>query len=171
MPLVIMRHGQAEPAAPSDAQRELTDKGRHDVVDVAKRLLPILDGQLSPEVSPSIFHSPFVRTTQTAELLYKTLVGDERFTSLVSPVAQGDLLGSNSVEGVVSWAETRSDPTVILVSHQPLVSALVAWLVEGARPSEAHRYPEFSMSPASAAVLGGDILERGQMNLEHIFHC
>lgn len=171
MPLVIMRHGQAESAAPSDALRNLTDKGRRDVVDVTRRLSAVLGKSLNTDEVPAIFHSPYIRTTQTAELLHQTLVNDERFISLPFPVPQDELLGSNSVEGISNWASANSNSTLIMVSHQPLVSALVAWLVEGARPTETYRYPEFSMSPASVAILDGDILERGQMNFVQMLHC
>lgn len=174
MQLVIMRHGQAESYAPSDAVRELTAKGRRDVVAIANRLPTVLsdfDSHNNKNVDKwQIFHSPYVRTTETANLFHRTLI--EKASDGFQPiVADDNLLGGNAVEAVASWAESLNSQRLILISHQPLVSALVAWLIEGAKGSEVYRYPEYSMAPASVAVLEGEMIGGAQMGLAHMLHC
>ena len=65
MRLWVLRHGQAEAQAASDAQRNLTEHGREEVLGMSRRLQ-----QQVPEV---ILASPYVRAQQTAELVRRQL--------------------------------------------------------------------------------------------------
>lgn len=112
--LVIMRHGSAAMNAPSDALRPLTEAGEVEAHN-ASRAFPF---------EPSlIFHSPLLRAEQTARILssyypHATLI-------------QADWLVPEAVPyKVIDQLETLSDD-VALVSHQPLVSALAALLLQG----------------------------------------
>lgn len=179
MKLVVMRHGKAEPLAESDASRELTDKGRKHVVEISNRIVSALENSGSLGAPVLLFHSPYVRTTQTAQLLHGVLVEKGIAVERKGPVPDDHLLGSNTAESVAIWLDGihnaegddgLKDQTMIIVSHQPLVSALVGWLVEGVTGSALHRYPEFSMATSSTAVLRGEVIDRGQMALETMIH-
>ncbi len=121
--LYIMRHGQAEMAAPSDAQRSLSEAGRAEVRRIAESLKGIpFDG---------ILCSPYVRARQTADIVAEVIQGPERtvsdcFTPDDSPVTALENLPE---EGC--W---------LLVAHMPLVASLAGLLVEG----KAHAGPGFS---------------------------
>ena len=65
MKLWVLRHGEAEPRANSDAERRLTAHGREQVLHSAARLL----GQ----PLQAIIASPYVRAQQTAALVHDTL--------------------------------------------------------------------------------------------------
>ncbi len=70
MKLWVLRHGEAELRANSDAERRLTAHGREQVVRSAAHLL----GQ----PLQAIIASPYVRAQQTAALVHETLGFAER---------------------------------------------------------------------------------------------
>ncbi len=65
MRLWVLRHGEAEPRAKTDAERRLTAHGREQVLHSAAYLIgqPLL----------AIVASPYVRAQQTAALVHDTL--------------------------------------------------------------------------------------------------
>ena len=65
MKLWVLRHGQAESHAPTDAQRNLTAHGREEVLGSAAHLI----GQSIA----AILASPYVRAQQTAQLVREAL--------------------------------------------------------------------------------------------------
>lgn len=145
MKLWVLRHGEAEPRANSDPERRLTTHGREQVLRSAARLLG--------EPLQAIIASPYVRAQQTAALVQGAL-------GFVEPVR------------TVSWLTPDSDPQqviaeldrlglehVLLVSHQPLVGALVGLLEQG------HYQAPAAMSTATLAELEGDWPLAGLMNL------
>lgn len=149
MKLWILRHGEAEPQAVTDAQRELTACGRAQVVRSAK--------QLVGQPLDAILVSPYVRAQQTAELVRETL-GFEP-----------DLL-------TVDWLTPESNPqsalalipemgNVLLVSHQPFVGALIGLLQHGH-----YREPQ-PMQTASLAELEGEWPLAGGMTLLGVRDC
>ncbi len=170
MKLVIMRHGQAEAAASSDAERRLTAVGRADVENIAGKLWRDLCGAGLAQPA-KVFHSPYTRTTETAQILYDRLspIGMSKLVS--GPESTTCLLGSNTVQVVCEWVQETGTESLLLVSHQPLVSELLCWLVEGVDRSASHRFPQFAMAPASAAILECEIADRGQCQLQSIYHA
>lgn len=156
--LVVMRHGHAEARAASDAQRPLTDEGRRAARAVAKQLRTFFAG-CGPV---AIHHSPFLRTTQTAELLCDAL----DCLPLPQLYAADELLGANTPQAVLHWIDTGSIQNAVLLSHQPLVSRLVAWLVDA--DSSAVAGQEYPMSPASCACLEFEHAAEGMFKLRHI---
>jgi phosphohistidine phosphatase len=65
MKLWVLRHGEAHHQAPTDAERELTEAGRAEVLRSAAHLQGLaLD---------AIYASPYVRAQQTAELVRDAL--------------------------------------------------------------------------------------------------
>ncbi|WP_271411877.1 phosphohistidine phosphatase SixA [Pseudomonas sp. Q1-7] len=150
MRLWLLRHGEAEPRAHTDAQRELTRHGRKDVLHSA--------AQLAGRPLGAILASPYVRAQQTAELVR-------------------DALGFSAPVGTAPWATPDSDPRealnflaerneqdLLLVTHNPFVSELAGLLLHG------HRQDPLPMGTASLAELEGDLLIPGLMSLRSLHH-
>ena len=148
MKLWVLRHGEAEPHARRDAERELTAHGREQVLHSAARLI----GQ----PLDSILVSPYVRARQTAELVRKTL-------------------GFTSGLVTVPWLTPDSEPkfaisklpdtgNVLLVSHQPYVGELISLLLHGNL-----RQPQ-PMQTASLVELEGEWPLAGSMTLLSVHH-
>ncbi|MFL1502266.1 phosphohistidine phosphatase SixA [Pseudomonas sp. O64] len=143
MKLWVLRHGEAEGHARTDAERNLTEHGRGEVLRSAAQLigLPI----------SAIFASPYVRAQQTAHLVRDVLgfEPDIRTVAWLTP-------DSNPVQ-VLEKLDT--DDNVLLVSHQPLVGSLISFLQHG------HLRQPQPMYTASLAELEGDFPLAGLMSL------
>jgi len=111
--LVILRHGEAEPLIQSDELRNLTERGGMVVSQQAKKLQAM---DFQPE---HIVHSPFARTTQTAQICHKQFFNaDIRSDSALLQSAEPSLVP-------LVWHGSES---VLLVSHMPLVGRLIQYL-------------------------------------------
>lgn len=148
MKIWILRHGEAQPHARRDAERELTVKGGEQVLHSAARLL---DQPLD-----SILASPYVRAQQTAELVRNALGFAPQLIS-------------------VPWLTPDSDPrqalsqlpdsgNVLLVTHQPFVGDLISLLMHG------HMRQPQPMHTASLAELEGEWPLAGSMTLCNLWH-
>ena len=150
MRLWLLRHGEAQAQARSDAERALTPRGREEVALAAL--------QLQGRPLGAILASPYVRAQQTAAIVREAL-------------------GCSSGIHTVPWLTPDSDPRVVLarlddfpadelllVSHQPLVGSLVGLLIHG------HRQQPLAMHTASLAELDGDVLAAGVMELLALVH-
>jgi phosphohistidine phosphatase len=113
---LLVRHAEAEPSAPSDAERRLTAEGRARFEAHARALAPSL--RLSRIVT-----SPYARARETAELLAAATGGT---------VEEDPALASGRTSGVelLAAARRRGDG-VALVGHNPEVAEAVT-LVAGA---------------------------------------
>jgi phosphohistidine phosphatase len=120
MELYILRHGIAEEGQPGsrDADRTLTSEGRRKLRDVLK-----LAAQAG--VSPRcILTSPYVRAVQTAEIAAEVLGHRDN-------LLRTDALTPGSDPRNV-WDEIRahrSAGSLLLASHEPLLSRVVAHLL------------------------------------------
>ena len=150
MRLWLLRHGEAEPQAASDAARELTTHGRKEVQQAA--------AQLAGRPLTAIIASPYVRAQQTAELVRSAL----GFNGKVNTVAW--LTPDSDPRDALKYLDERERAEVLLVSHQPLIGALGGLLVHG------HRQEPLPMRTASLAELEGDILAAGLMELLALIH-
>ena len=150
MTLWLLRHGQAEAHAASDAQRELTDFGRQEVLQSA--------AHLAGQPLAAIIASPYVRAQQTAELVRSEL----GFTGKINTVAW--LTPDSDPRDALKYLDERERAEVLLVSHQPLIGALGGLLVHG------HRQEPLPMRTASLAELEGDIPAAGLMELLALIH-
>jgi phosphohistidine phosphatase len=118
MKLWVLRHGEAETYAKSDALRNLTATGAKQIQAQALRWIPAMSLQ-------HIWVSPLTRTQQTLQ----------QWTAAAAPAGALPraetvdwLLPETGVEQVVQQlCECAEDSQVLLVSHQPLVSELVAY--------------------------------------------
>ena len=120
MQIFVMRHGQAEMVASNDALRQLTENG----VKEAKII-----GQWLSENSPifdCVFVSPYTRAQQTADAVISQLsnVAKRQTLKIITP--------EDSAKDVHDYLDAvlAVEPyqNILLVSHMPLVSYLVAEL-------------------------------------------
>lgn len=120
MKLIIGRHGDAEPTSPTglDRDRSLTEKGKSDIEKMGEFIF-----KSSLKVS-HIFHSPYKRTTETAEIFAKNLQFDR------TPMPADELLPSNDYTEIFPQLSkfTNSD-TILLIGHNPDVSYFAARLI------------------------------------------
>ncbi|NVK10953.1 MAG: phosphohistidine phosphatase SixA [Gammaproteobacteria bacterium] len=149
MKLAILRHGTAEPWRndETDEDRALTVTGVDEVT--RQGLAHFLS--LNPE---SIWVSPYRRTQQTVA----------SFTPTDTYFETTRILVPESPPMVVLDALINVHTNLLLVSHQPLVSQLIAKL-------SARAPYDCPMNPASLAILEGDVFAAGCMQLEAIYHA
>jgi len=150
MKLWILRHGEAQNRARTDAERELTDNGREEVLSSAAHLL----GQ----PLRWIIASPYVRARQTAELVRQAL----GFADSVVTVPW--LTPDSDPRKVLQNLDLYAADDVLLVSHQPLVGSLIGLAVHG-NLQHAH-----AMHTASLAELDADFPLAGVMQLVGVRH-
>ncbi|MDD0974034.1 phosphohistidine phosphatase SixA [Pseudomonas fontis] len=150
MKLWVLRHGEAEPRANSDAERRLTAHGREQVLRSAAGLL----GQ----PLQAILASPYVRAQQTAALVHEAL----GFAQPLQTVPW--LTPESDPQQVIAELDKLGLEHVLLVSHQPLVGALVGLLEHG------HYRNAAPLSTASLAELEGDWPLAGLMTLRSLNH-
>lgn len=148
--LYVVRHGHAEMHAPSDPERPLSETGQAE----AKKAAQLLKG-VHPDL---ILVSPYLRAQQTAKILIREanlatkITTEKQITPDDNPVKVAELLAEQSAG------------TLVVVSHNPLVSALVSWLVEG------HFQGHYAMGTASVACIELEVISPGQGHLKWLKH-
>jgi phosphohistidine phosphatase len=148
--LWLLRHGEAEPHARSDPERELTRHGRKEVLQAAAVLAgrPLL----------AIVASPYVRAQQTAELVREAL----GFAGAVGTAPW--LVPDCDPREALRYLDEHDEAELLLVSHQPLIGSLGGLLIHG------HRQDPLPMRTASLAELEGEVLAAGSMYLCALHH-
>jgi len=147
--LTIWRHGEAAPGRP-DRERRLTDRGHADLRRGAAAFAPALQerGLALPD---GLHASRWVRTWQTAGYLAEALGLQALEEEALIPGAEPE-----DVEACLARLPVAAHR--VLVSHQPLVSALVdLWL------GEPGRVP--ALSPGAYAVLEAEVFAPGCASL------
>lgn len=137
MKILIMRHGEAESpsrAGGIDAERNLTDFGRQQA-QLAGRCIAQSDF-----VPDAVWVSPYRRAQQTAAGFLESFAG-------IHPETRSELTPDASATAFIDSLSSSSIANLMLVSHQPLVSYLVAGL-SGLQP-----YAVPGMNPASMVML------------------
>ncbi|GAB2929486.1 phosphohistidine phosphatase SixA [Rheinheimera gaetbuli] len=125
--LVIMRHGEAEPLSSLDSQRQLTARGQQEVNQMALWL------QQHYAAFDWIWASPYLRASQTAELMLAKQAPFSQFEIVPELVPDGDAAMFKSYFD--ARVSENPDARVLLVSHMPLVSFLVeAFTMPGNAP-------------------------------------
>lgn len=150
MKLWLLRHGEAEPRARTDAERNLTEAGRLEVQSSASHL----QGQ----PLDAILVSPYQRAQQTAEIVRQVL----GFSGVVETVPW--LTPESDPKDAMLYLNRRSEQNLLLVTHQPFVGVLGGWLVNG------HRDTPLPMATASLAELDGEHLAAGLLRLAGLWH-
>jgi phosphohistidine phosphatase len=118
MELFIIRHAIAVPGSMllADADRPLSPKGR-------KRFSEAVLGLQCLKVRfDRLYHSPWLRAVETAELLAPVLDGKAVCSPALARAPSQDLL------------DALVGARVALVGHEPWMGELVAWLTTGAPP-------------------------------------
>ncbi|TBW09039.1 phosphohistidine phosphatase SixA [Azotobacter chroococcum] len=150
MKLWLLRHGEAEPHARTDAERELTRHGRKEVRQAA--------AHLAHRPLRTILCSPYVRARQTAELL-------EALLDSAPQLAVADwLTPDDDPRQALDRLAERSEEELLLVSHQPFIGALAGLLIHG------HLQDPLPMQTASLAELDGELPLAGAMYLRALNH-
>lgn len=150
MKLWLLRHGEAESQARTDAQRELTRYGRKEVLKSA--------AYLRGRPLTAIIASPYMRAQQTAQLVREELAfaGSIITVSWLTPEAD--------MADALRYLDAHVAEELLLVSHQPLVGALAGMLQHG------HRQQPIPMNTASLAQLEGEFVLPGAMQLTALHH-
>lgn len=150
MRLWLLRHGAAEAYQKHDADRQLTEHGRQQVLQAAEFLRGVqFDRVLS---------SPYIRARQTTELICTALpyAGTVEVVPWLTP--------EDDVREVVRKLDGYPVRNLLIVAHQPLLGYLASWLVDADRQ---HGLP---MDTASVACLEGDFVGAGLMQLHSLRH-
>lgn len=145
--LVIMRHGEAVSMAPADQLRPLTAKGVDDVKQMANWLLQNYGS------FDYIWASPYLRTKQTAEIMLTKQPNYSQLDLIPDLVPEADAVMLQSY--LDACLATKPDAKILLVSHMPLVSFLVAQFTDYSQT------PVFS--PAQLACIAYKPQQRGQL--------
>lgn len=108
--VILFRHGIAEPhGVKPDADRELVPEGRKKVRQIARAM---------PEIFPdadAIISSPLIRCAQTAAILAKAYALNVEEANELEP--------ATTAEVVVQFLTQRPEQRLILVGHEPSLSA------------------------------------------------
>jgi phosphohistidine phosphatase len=146
--LWLLRHGEAEPRARSDAERALTERGRKEVRKSAEHLR-------GRELA-YILVSPYLRAQQTAELVREAL-------GLALPLTTVDWATPDDSPRMAANRFEQYPGECLLVSHNPLLGSLSGLLLHG------HLQQPLGLHTASLVVLDGDIIP-GLMHLSGLYH-
>ena len=112
MQIFVLRHGQAEPQLTTDEARNLTEKGRNDVI------LSVSNSLAEMNKIEKIWSSSLVRALQTSNTAHDILAAQYlsipiNVTDIIIPEADPALLFDSLQKSNLS--------SVLLVSHQPFV--------------------------------------------------
>ncbi len=142
--LWLMRHGIAEDPdrAGSDDARALTELGRQQVSAAAAWLR---ERVAAPEL---VWHSPLLRTTQTAHAMAEAL------GVAAAPQSKDVLAPGMSAERLLAAVATSAAKVILCVGHQPDIGAAIHDCIGGGR---------FAVAPATMASLyfGGPVVPGG----------
>ena len=123
MQIYIMRHGQAEMMAYSDAERNLTDIGRQESELMAKYLV-------EQDVSlDAVLVSPYVRAQQTWQTVSSFFEGVSNIQTLPCLTPSGS--ARTAVDELLAL-KAQGFKSVLIVSHLPLVGYIVGELAPAA---------------------------------------
>ncbi|WP_054113364.1 phosphohistidine phosphatase SixA [Marinagarivorans algicola] len=120
--LFLLRHGQAQAYASTDAQRNLTDHGRLEInstIEQVLETLPLLD---------EVWVSPYCRAQQTWEQASSVMTGQSlKVPSVV--VSQPAITPAGDIGAIMALLEISFNQVglnnILLVTHQPFVGELL----------------------------------------------
>ena len=121
MEIYLLRHGAADRNGP-DADRRLTELGIAEVIEV------ITQARQSGFNPSLILSSPYMRALDTADLTARLL--DYRQDILTAAA----LIPESTPQS--AWDELRlyaGQPSILAVTHEPLVTAVASWMLGSAR--------------------------------------
>ncbi|MEZ0122510.1 MAG: phosphohistidine phosphatase SixA [Candidatus Reddybacter sp.] len=116
MDLFFLRHGEAEPRAASDAERQLTPAGESDVLGVIEsRRAELAAVEL-------IVTSPYKRALQTAKIAAQALGFDQEL------LVTEQLEPGGEPQALFHFIDVLDAKSILLVTHQPLVGDVLSLL-------------------------------------------
>ncbi len=125
MDLYLLRHAIAVKRGTegydTDSERPLTPKGESRMRDIARGMRAL---DLSCDL---IFSSPYLRARQTAEIVAETFKDQEKVHISTALAPDGD--AKKLIEELNK--RYRSRQSIVLVGHEPYLSALISTLVTG----------------------------------------
>lgn len=148
MTLWLLRHGEAEPRARSDAERALTERGRREVRRSAERL--------RGRPLQHILASPYLRAQQSAEIVREVL-------GLRLPLVTVDWATPDDSPRAAASHLDAYPGDCLLVSHNPLLGSLSGLLLHG------HLQQPLGLGTASLVELEGEPVP-GLMRLAGLYH-
>lgn len=119
MKLYLVRHGHAQ-ADKEDARRSLSPQG----VEVIKGMAAFFRGNGAVAGLHAVWHSPLARARETAQLLVQELGLDVLLVETTGLLPKDD-------PAVIADRLERLEQTVMIVGHEPHLSALATLLVRG----------------------------------------
>ncbi len=140
MELLVLRHGAAEPYRADDFSRELVAAGRAEVRAQMEREKARI-GQ------PKVLVSPYLRARQTAAIAVDVL-------GLSEPEICDHLTPESDPRALIDYLYARGDESLMLVSHQPLVSHFLDLLCG---PADAHGMDTASLAYVDCSVIAADM--------------
>ena len=160
--LYVMRHGDALMRASRDSLRPLSQLGHDQAVDTARHLYSHLCSASVNETNNSvglILASPYLRAQETTRRVVEGLgYKDEVLTC-------GKITPNDSPDSVIKLLSGyESFGSVLMVSHQPLVSSLIGRLVSG------HFHEGPPMGTASIVCLDMPAVGIGMADLKWVKH-
>lgn len=154
MQLFILRHGDAVCEASKDSLRELSARGRQEVIaaiDADKATIKDID---------CLLVSPYLRAQQTADIVAESL-------NCVSRQNSDLLVPSGAPDQVIKLLYTlfheRDLNTIMLVGHQPLLGVLLDQLCV----LETGKY---RLGTASVASVNVDVMAKACCELKWVHH-
>lgn len=147
MKLWLLRHGEAHLVAPSDALRELTDRGCVEVAAAANTVR-----NLSID---TVLISPYVRAQQTAELVLRGYSGSPQRVTV--PWLTPDTPVAQTLKALDGYSGN-----VLVVAHQPLLGDLAGLLLNG------HRQTPLAFRTAQLLGLEGEDWIPGLMSVVNL---
>lgn len=123
MQCFFMRHGDALWNAQNDAERSLSSIGRMQTEQMAKRLFQELKNV------DLVLISPYLRAEQTWEELVCFGIKPKYKFNLTDLVPSAN--PSHTLNVILAYAEQYQAQKVLVISHMPLLSYLVAEIVRG----------------------------------------
>ena len=149
MNIILMRHGEAVPFAPNDADRMLTPKGKAEASNTGTQLKKA--GWI-PEI---VFCSTRIRAQQTADLVISALGSGLKPSVLEGITPEDDWAQSMAI------IEKHAVDQSLFVFHQPILTQIVGHLAEGNPNFDVHP----RAVPATAYILRLDAFLPGAATL------
>ena len=149
MHIILMRHGEAVPFAPNDADRILTPKGKSQATNTGSQLKR---GGWSPE---AVYCSTLIRARQTAELVIDVMRLDMIVNTVEGITPEDDWVDA------MTMIEDHASKNGLFVFHQPILTQIVGHLTEGDPRYVGHPHAV----PATAYILQLDAFLPGVATL------
>ncbi|GLT17406.1 phosphohistidine phosphatase SixA [Vibrio zhanjiangensis] len=126
MKILIMRHGEAEHYANSDAERALTKKGKQESIEAVKQCVE--NGYTHLDL---VLVSPYLRAQQTWQAVASHFCAKQiKVCDDITPYGDAGRVG----DYISAIAEVEQPTSILLVSHLPLVGYLTSELVPELAP-------------------------------------